>query len=73
MLCRLCEKPNEDECEEHLLVCSEVITGDKLKIDTSKMSYHDISRTFLQQKPAIKLWKKVWNIWTRNSAAVRFA
>ena len=46
MICRLCEKPNEDECEEHLLVCSEVITDDKLKIDISKMSYHDIVGTF---------------------------
>ena len=66
MLCRLCEKPDEDECEEHLLVCNELITDHKLRIDISKIRYNDIYGTFSQQKTAINLWKKVWNMWTRK-------
>ena len=50
MLCRLCEKPDEDECEEHLLVCNELITDHKLRIDISKIRYNDIYGTFSQQK-----------------------
>ena len=70
LLCRLCQKPDEDECEIHLLKCDQIVKEKNIE-NIDKISYLDIFGTLEKQITAVKVWKKILKVWKIKLEASR--
>ena len=63
MLCRLCQKPDENESEIHLMKCKYIVDENTTKESIQNIDYMDIFGAIEKQVAAIKVWKKILKIW----------
>ena len=63
LVCRLCEKQDEEESEIHLMSCEQVINENNLKTLFEKVGYLDIFGSLGKQVTAVKAWKKLLKVW----------
>ena len=63
MLCRLCQKPGENESEIHLMKCEHIVNENNMQNTIQNIAYMDIFGTLEKQVAAIKVWKKILKIW----------
>ena len=63
MLCRLCQKPDENESEIHLMKCKYIVDENTMKESIENIAYMDIFGAIEKQVAAIKVWKKILKIW----------
>ena len=73
LLCRLCEKPGEEESEIHLMSCEKILMESGIKEKLENIAFSDIFGPMEKQISAIKVWKKVLKIWSVKLEATRLS
>ena len=64
--CTLCEVPNTEEREIHLLNCSYLKKDKTLEKDMAEVKFSDVYGTISQQKKIVQVFSKIMRIYEKN-------
>ena len=65
--CSLCDDPNSQESEVHLLSCPSLINEDGIKNEMCQVKFSDVYGGISQQLKAAKLFKKIMEIYEKRN------
>ena len=67
IFCSLCENPDSEESEEHLLCCPFLMNEEKLKNEIRTVKYSDVFSGVAQQSKVVNVFRKVMEIYEKKN------